>query len=125
MPLLVESFPLVHPEGMRWMQLSVECARCSHEIPNSHVRGRVTFIPARKGFWARLTRKTRPSTFALNALGLCEPCRLLTPFRYQLHSDSTMTGEHPVTGKEETWKGYTPEPSPTAWDRVQKDSFDD
>lgn len=79
---LSDSFPLVFANGARWDAFVGHCDRCARSIDAVNMKGSA---PA----WRS---KLGPVVYDVRALGYCPECCLLTPFRYRMHDDMSMTG---------------------------------
>lgn len=82
LPALGASFPLVFADGARWDKLTGHCGRCSRRIEPDNLRGSAHA-------WGP---KHAPAVYDVRAIGYCPECHLLTPFRYRMHQDMSMSG---------------------------------
>ena len=80
LPTLMSQFPLVFASGARWNEMTGSCARCGCLI---EMRGDVTS-------WGP---SHAVKVYVIDALGYCDACELLTPFRYRMYADMSVTGE--------------------------------
>lgn len=92
MPAIAAQMPVVFENGMQWSELRGTCAGCSREIPAEHLRGAIARHNAHMA--------------AVEAVGICFECKLLTRFVYRLHDDHRITG--PRQGR---WVEWRPKPS--------------
>ena len=77
-PSISSQMPVVFKNGARWDALSGCCKGCGKDIEQSLFTGRL----------ARLVE----SAVTVDAVGVCDPCRLVTKFSYRLHDDMRVTG---------------------------------
>ncbi|MEJ6003865.1 hypothetical protein [Paucibacter soli] len=64
--------------GARWECFDGQCKGCGQDIAPGRVTGRLT----------RLVE----SVATVEAVGVCDPCKLVTRFHYRLHDDMRITG---------------------------------
>jgi len=88
-PTVYSQLPITLPDGVVIQEFATHCAGCSCEIPGDMLRGAVT-----DAF----------GVVAIDAIGLCRPCRLSTRFRARFRKDGTW---ETVNGNGE-WMRHTP-----------------
>lgn len=88
MPTIASQFPVRFNNGARWDELTGRCKHCSRGIKDSLMTGRLTRLPE--------------SVVTVSAVGVCEPCKLVSRFHYRLHDDMRITG--PTDGGWATWQ---------------------
>jgi len=88
MPMLSSFFPLSFKGGATWTQFDGLCGSCDREFGPDKIRGTVT--------------QPFDSVFIVDAMGLCDLCDKVTPFKYRLHKDG-ITGVSPQTGEWSRW----------------------
>ena len=104
LPTLASAFPLVFASGGRWNALTGKCTRCDHVIEPNNMRGHI--VP-----WGP---RHAVKVFVIDALGYCPFCELLTPFRYRMHQDMSITCE-----RDGTWVRW-PLPPPSLWTWIRR-----
>ena len=98
MPTIASQMPVSFTNGAIWSDLKGECKNCGCELPDHSVRGHVA--------------QQTPKMFSVEAVGVCDSCRLITRFLYRLHDDMRITG--PRDGRWQTWM-----PRSTLFERVR------
>jgi hypothetical protein len=97
LPQLDDAFPIVFDNGARWESFSAYCGSCDWRFDGPHLRGSVVrHVPS-------TYRHTYPAFFLIDAHVLCPDCNRLTPIRYGLHDDMSMSGQHPRTSEWVRW----------------------
>ena len=90
-------FPIEFSNGAVWEELDGECKSCKNTLPRTMVRG--------------LVSRPFPNVAVVDAVGVCDECKLLTRYHFRLYDDMSITG---LSGaKWETWKA-----KPTIWQRL-------
>jgi len=103
LPTIASGFPLVFASGAHWDEFIGHCAHCHQPIAPNYLRGNI--IP-----WGP---SHAVKVYVVDSLGYCPQCELLTPFRYRLHHDMSITGE-----KNGEWVMWPPS-QPSLWVRIQ------
>ena len=75
-PQLNEMLPVNFPNGKSLLEFGGECAGCGKEIPAPFLRGKVVF--------------QLDTLVLVEAVGICNECRLATPFRVRVRDDLSM-----------------------------------
>lgn len=78
LPSITSQMPVQFKNGACWECLEGQCKACGKNIEPSRLTGRLT----------RLV----DAAATVEAVGVCEPCKLLTRFHYRLHDDMRITG---------------------------------
>jgi len=78
LPSIVSQMPVRFRNGAVWERFNGECKACGQTIAGSRLTGRIT--------------RLLESVATIEAVGACEPCRLLTRFHYRFHDDMRITG---------------------------------
>jgi hypothetical protein len=93
MPLIADQLPVVLDNGATWSELKVFCRGCNEAIYQGNFVGSVSTYQGRMA--------------VIEAVGICEPCHLLTRYLYRLHDDLHVS----APGKDgwETWYQGTAE----------------
>jgi len=92
MDRLSSCFPVNFDNGAVWTSLEGQCRGCGRPVPESRLRG--------------LVARPIPSVAVIEAVGVCEPCKLVTRFDYRLHDDMRITGRSGAG-----WATWKAEPS--------------
>lgn len=88
-PTVCSQLPVTLPDGVIMQEFATHCAGCSREIPGEMLRGTVT-----DAF----------GIVAIDAIGLCRPCRLSTRFRARFRKDGTWE----TVNENGEWVRHTP-----------------
>lgn len=96
---IASQMPVTFDGGVEWTGLEGYCAECEHAIPPDDLRGSVV--------------RLSPSVVAVDAVGVCRPCRLMTPFFWRLHADMRVTG--PTASGWGEWRAH-----PSIFDRLTR-----
>ncbi len=83
-PSLAEQFPIRFETGVSVENFIGRCQGCTNELPLAAVRGEIT--------WPIGERMA-----SVEALGLCEPCQLLTRYQVRFYDDGrylVLLGDH-------------------------------
>lgn len=91
-PSIESQMPVRFPNGTAWERFDGECKACGQTIAPGRLTGRVT--------------RLLESVATVEAVGVCEPCRLVTRFHYRLHDDMRITGM-----TDEGWATWRAKPS--------------
>ena len=88
LPSIESQMPVHFKNGACWKNIESQCKGCGRDIVASRFTGRLT----------RLVE----SVATVMAIGVCEPCKLVTRFHYRLHDDMRVTGQ--TEGGWATWR---------------------
>lgn len=99
MPTIESQLPVVFNNGVRWTHCTFECVNCKRDLPDSDVHGELS--------------RNFPKVAILEAVGWCEPCRLVTAYNWRLHDDLRLTGKR--DGRWVTWRM-----KPSLWGRFTR-----
>ena len=99
MPTIASQLPVIFNNGMKWTVINCSCSGCNADIPHEKVRGSFSMA--------------FPRVAVLNAVGVCDACKLLTEYSWRLHEDRRIT-----VLTNQGWK--TRKAHPTAWERLNK-----
>jgi len=81
-------FPIEFSNGAVWEELDGECQSCKKTLPRNKVRG--------------LVSRPFSNVAVVEAVGVCDDCKMLTRYQFRLHDDMSVTG---LSGtKWRTWK---------------------
>lgn len=92
MPTVASQFPVSFASGVQWTTFVGKCKCCDKELPDDALHGTVTWL--------------LPNVAALEAVGVCMECKLLTRFLHRFYDDGRITG--PRGGKWRTWTAEKP-----------------
>ena len=76
-PTIAEQLPVRFDTGFLFTEMTGHCAECKQGLPNECMHGNVL-------------RPTRHVAEVV-AVGYCDDCKLLTPFRYRMYDDERFT----------------------------------
>lgn len=88
MPSLNSQMPVVFDNGSQWETLDGLCDGCNSQLSPENVTG--VIVPQ------------TPRMVAVEAIGYCPKCNLLTRYVYRLHDDMRITG--PMGGQWAAWQ---------------------
>lgn len=88
MPTISSQLPVAFDNGCSWAEFDGYCSECGKKIDDSMIRGSVS--------------KPFSHVAVIDAVGICEPCRVLTAFYNRLYDDMRITAIK--DGKWCTWK---------------------
>lgn len=88
MPSIQSQMPVVFAEGAEWTHFEGQCASCDKALTGDHLRGSI--------------RRPLPAVAEVEAVGVCDECRLFTRFFYRLHADMRITA--PKAGGWQEWR---------------------
>jgi hypothetical protein len=97
MPTLISQFPIFFDNNVCFGKIEGVCICCGKKLRQDCVRG--------------LVSRPIPSVAVIEAVGVCNDCKLITRMDYRLHNDKRVTGLR--TDGWKTWR-----PAPTLWERV-------
>lgn len=72
-PTIAEQLPVLFETGFRFTEATGHCAQCSAGLPNECMHGNVL--------------RPTPHVADIVAMGYCDACKLLTPFRFRVYDD--------------------------------------
>lgn len=88
MPSIASQMPVQLKNGACWQEFQGVCNGCHQPLPAHQVTGRVT--------------RLHDSAAAIQAVGVCFSCALLTRYHYRFHDDLRITG--PTEAGWTTWR---------------------
>jgi hypothetical protein len=97
-PSIASQMPVSFKNGTSWADLEGQCKGCGEPIRPKNLTGRVTHV--------------LDSVAAVEAVGVCHPCGLITRFNFRLHDDMRVTGP-----TDQGWGAW--ESKPTLTDRLR------
>lgn len=87
-PTVMSQFPLVFGRGGRWLSFEGSCTSCHAVLPPDEIRG---VVKAARVHAASFRDEGGDAyAFHVDALGYCDSCNLLTPFRMVMTDDMRM-----------------------------------
>lgn len=78
MPSIASQMPVRMANGATWEALRGECKVCQRTIRDVRLTGRITQVV--------------PTAITIDAVGVCDHCRIATRYHYRLHDDMRITG---------------------------------
>lgn len=76
-PTIAEQLPVLFDTGFRFTEATGHCAQCRAGLPNDCMHGNVL--------------RPTPHVADIVAMGYCDACKLLTPFRFRVYDDERFT----------------------------------
>lgn len=76
-PTIAEQLPVLFDTGFRFTEATGHCAQCRAGLPNECMHGNVL--------------RPTPHVADIVAMGYCDACKLLTPFRFRVYDDERFT----------------------------------
>lgn len=98
MPAIQSQMPVTFKVGNEFSEISGYCAHCELLIPDMELKG--------------IVKRPIESVAVIEAVGYCDPCKMLTRIDFRLHDDMRVSGIK--DGKWVTWRH-----SPTLFDSLR------
>ena len=76
-PSISSQLPIKFETGFTFTEMRGCCAGCSNQIPDERFSGKI--------------QRPTPHVAEVFAVGYCDECKLLTPFRYRMYDDKRFT----------------------------------
>lgn len=109
-PLVAIGFPIIFPNGVKFVHLNFLCTDCKKPIDKDFLRGHIKAIVIKNETYRS---DQTVCGYGLNVMGYCKTCNTLTPFNYAItdtrHIISYENGNLSVWGANDS-----------LWDRFKK-----